>query len=347
MNQAPILRVEQPKNDSGRKVQSVEDGWKPGSAMLLSSDIAEWPMIPAPVRDKLLSLRDVGSDRHAALVRVRDDSNDARKQLDSAEISLAQLKREQVDKQWPSHPRIVQAQDEISRFGATVTRLTARYDELQLAWQAAGRLVNNVERYLKETLRGDVSIRIHSGDMPSLKDGETALDGLERVGRRTRSLQQDKKEVLGSPFPTSMAKKLAREQIAKRVEASRPNVSDLVDCAGAIEFPYTRAALQQHGGSAGVTNVIDPIGLLAWLFPKEFHAAIDREIDAAGDDKHALSPEQRITKLTEIASDILAMEREEVHFAELAGLLPRFDIDPRAVLGLASDMPAPKRAGER
>ncbi|MEY9578682.1 hypothetical protein ABIE88_006258 [Bradyrhizobium diazoefficiens] len=342
MNQAPILRVEQPKNNSGGKVQSVEEGWKPGSAVLLSSDFAEWPMIPAPVRDKLLSLRDVKSDRHAALTRVSDDRRDALTQLNSAEARLAKLNSEQVDKRSPGHPDIARSQDEIKRFGATATRLTARYDELQLAWQTADRLVRSSERYLLEILRGDVSICVHSGDLPSLKNGETALVGLDRVAQRVRSLQQDRKKVLGSPFPTSMAKELAREQIAKRVEASRPDVSDLVDCAGAIEFPFTRAALQQYGGSAGVTNVIDPIGLLAWLFPKEFHAAIDREIDAAGDDEHALSPDERIAKLAEIASDILAAEREEVHFAELAGLSPRFDIDPRAVLGLASDMPAPK-----
>jgi hypothetical protein len=135
---------------------------------------------------------------------------------------------------------------------------------------------------------------------------------------------------------------MAREQIEKRIAAVRPDVSGLVDRCDEIEFPHSRTPLQSYG-TAGAVNIVDPVGLVAWLFPKDFHAAIDKAIDEAGDDKSALSPEQRAEKVAQIDGDILASEREEARFAELAGLLPRADIDPRAALNLADNMPAPAR----
>jgi hypothetical protein len=149
--------------------------------------------------------------------------------------------------------------------------------------------------------------------------------------------------VLAAPFPTAIVKKIAREQVSQMIEAGKPDVSGLLDRCDPIVFPTKRLGVAEYGGSAAAVHAVDAASLMAWLHQKDLLKAIDGLIDEAGDDAAALSPEQRIEKLTLIDADILASERDECAFAELAGLLPRADIDARAALGLHSDMPAPRR----
>ena len=64
------------------------------------------------------------------------------------------------------------------------------------------------------------------------------------------------------------------------------------------------------------------------------------------DDQNALTAEQRAEQIGEIDRDRLAIQREEEHWVGKAiedgmTMLRRPDADPRAVLGLADDMPAP------
>ncbi|MGY4567543.1 hypothetical protein [Bradyrhizobium sp. USDA 3256] len=306
-----------------------------------AADIAD--RVPHQVREKLLGFRDLKADRHAVHRRVSDSVSEMRLHLQTWEGRLQNLRANMPPehREDDSHPSFIEANTEIKNSTAALSRLTERSAELSTSWQSAARLVTSIERYLLDAEQG--GIRLHDGDPSPLKAGERAIDALERAARRTRTLLADRKEVLAAPFPVAVAKKLAREQIAKRVEAAKPDVTYLVERCDPIEFPHNRMRVSEYGGSAASVLINDHIGLLAWLFPKQFQDAIDKEIDAAGDDKAALSLEQRIAKLAEIDGDMLASERDEAHFSELAGLLPRSDIDPRAVLNLASDMPSPKR----
>jgi len=314
----------------------------------LSNDLADWPDIPASVRDAFSTFRDVAKDRHAALMRASDELRDELEKRTGFENRLRLISSETVVRSGSSidesHPGVVQCRGEIAQADARIARLNPRYEGLQAAWHWAGHLVrNNLERYLRAHAGG---VKLYQGVKPQLQNGETALDGRERAERRTRALFADRDQVRAAPFPVALAKRRARDEIAKRAEAAAPDVSSLVDYFEEIDFPTNRIGVQEHGGSAASVRVVDAVGLLAWLLPKEFGAAIDKAIEAAGDEKAALSPEQRLAKLQQIDRDILASEREEAHFSELAGLLPRPDIDPRAALWLADDMPAPRRPGE-
>ncbi|MCP1969780.1 hypothetical protein [Bradyrhizobium elkanii] len=326
--------------------QQAAAGKSGGPVYFSSNDVADWDTIPAIVRDRFLTFREARQDRHAPLMVVSDDVRKAREDLGRAEARLDEVRNDHkvrlgVDAIKDDHPSVIDANERIERATARLTRLTAKHEELRTAWQHAASLVgNNLETYLR---KHHSEIRLYEGEEPQLRNGETGLDGLERAARRTRTLKADRQAVLASPYPVAVAKKLAREQLEKRIEAARPDVSQLVDRMESIDFRQQRVGVSQHGGSAAAVYLTDPIGLLAWLFPKEFIAAIDRELAAAGDDENALTMEQRIAKLKEIDGDMLASEREEAKFSELAGLLPRADLDARAVLGLASDMPAPKR----
>lgn len=310
-----------------------------------SDDLVNWPTVPAGVRDIVLTLRDVQHDRHAPLMGISDDMRHQRENLLAAESRLREIAKDarirsglsDIDE---SHPEVVNTKQRIADATRKLNRLTARHDDLQGAWQQAAALSRNIENYIRNNHADGITL--FEGALSQLRNGETALDGWERASRRTRTLQADRREILAAPFPTALAKKMVREQFEKRIAAVRPDVSGLVDRLDEIEFPQVRTSLQTYG-TAGAVNVVDPIGLLAWLLPKDFYAAIDKAIDEAGDDKAALSPEQRAEKIEQIDGDILASEREEAQFAELAGLLPRADIDPRAVLNLSAAMPVPTR----
>ena len=313
----------------------------PARSEFWGKDVLDWPTVPAAVRDKCLGFRDVRSDRHAQLIRVSEELGFERDALVRAEQRIVQLQQNELRLD-DDRPSMLQANEMVRRHKAAVARLTRRVEELGEVWNAAAGLVdNNVERYLRTVAPNGV--RLHEV-VAQLRNGETALDGLDRAARRTRELVEDRKAIQASPYPTSVAKKRAREQIALRAAAAKPDVYGLVELGEALEFPFSREPLQSFG-TPGALNIVDPVGLLAWMFPKEFAAAIDKEIDAAGDDKAALTDEQRREKLAQIDADLLASQREEAQFAELAGLLPRPYIDPRAALGLADDMPAQKAIG--
>jgi hypothetical protein len=292
--------------------------------------------VPVQVADKIRTIRDVKDDRHAAASRVMDAARENAASLQTWENRKRQLYENDSDIS-DNHPGLLQANHEIQKLSDEQKRLVARQQELSTAWQAAGTLYRRCDQYLREAESS--GIRVYSGTEPKLTAGERELDGYERSARRTRALKAEGDEVRARPFPTKIAKLAAREQLRPRIEAARPDVSQLVDRLEEIEFPRTSHFVNL--GAPLETN--DPIGLLGWLFPEKFFVAIDKEIDAAGDDKIALSIDERIAKLAEIDADMLASERDEVHFAELAGLLPRPDIDPRAALNLGSDMPAPSR----
>ncbi|MET3965431.1 hypothetical protein [Bradyrhizobium sp. S3.9.1] len=307
------------------------------------TDLLDVASIPPQVRDRMYTLRGVAQDRRAALLRLSEERNDARIAQMEAESRVAQLRSQRLP---DDHEALAPLIDEIRRREATIARLGARTDELTPSWENSAKLVERLENYLRQ--HAAAGIALHDGVAPKLQKGEGALDGLDRAGRRTRTLLADRRDVLSAPFPVAIVKKHAREQLAARIEAAKPDVSDLVEQLEPIKFPMSPASIEQiYASAAGPLNAaaVDVVGLMAWLHPKEFLAALDREIDAVGDDEAALSAEQRIAKLAQIDGDLLASAREESHFAEMAGVLPRPDLDPRAVLQLSDRMAPPSRHG--
>lgn len=296
-----------------------------------TEDVIDLPSVPSAVSEKIQTLRDAAADRNATLRRISEDRELARVAQMRAESSVEALRRKGVKE---DSTEVVPLLNAIERHRATLKRLDARYEELSPRWVHASRLVTTLEAYVQQHAAGIV---LHEGATPQLQNGETAIDGLERAARRTRTLLANRLEVRAAPFPTATAKKIAWEQLWARAQAAKPDVNGLIDALEPVRWPSNHMSLEQN------SRVLDPVGLFAWLFPIELKKAIDREIDAAGDDVAALTVEQRIEKLKVIDGDLLASEREEASFAELAGVLPREDCDPRAVLQLAGTMPAPER----
>jgi hypothetical protein len=92
-----------------------------------------------------------------------------------------------------------------------------------------------------------------------------------------------------------------------------------------------------------------PLPLLFWLHREALIQKIEAQIDEISDDQNALTAEQRNAQISEIDRDRLAIQREEEFWVSSAiddgtNILRRPEADPRAVLGLADDMPAPVTA---
>jgi hypothetical protein len=86
--------------------------------------------------------------------------------------------------------------------------------------------------------------------------------------------------------------------------------------------------------------------VLAWLERDRLIAALDHDIDAIADDGAALSDDDRAARLADLAGRALDLERREEELICLAAndgivIHRRPAADPRAVLGLAGDLPAP------
>lgn len=81
------------------------------------------------------------------------------------------------------------------------------------------------------------------------------------------------------------------------------------------------------------------IAFAAWSNPEAFLASLCRDIDLSADDDAALTGDERFKRSASIAAEKLAVERDEEFWVERAGIARRPDADPRAVLGLASDLP--------
>ena len=93
-------------------------------------------------------------------------------------------------------------------------------------------------------------------------------------------------------------------------------------------------------------DVVDVEALLCWTFKDQMIAAVDKEIELRGDDANALSDAQRAERTATILGDLLMSEREEellIEHGEAKGIVlaRRTNADPRALLGLSSDLAGP------
>ncbi|MGY3614846.1 hypothetical protein [Bradyrhizobium sp. USDA 10063] len=217
-------------------------------------------------------------------------------------------------------------------------RLAALNNARSAVYQRAGELVRNIEQAVAARPAGRMGQMVKF-DLPAFKGN--IPDAIEDRRRRGRELMADLNRVRSAPWPSSLAKKKMREQIARLAESGAPRADDAIEHDEPIGFPTKshRVRIFNADPSAiGFVELPDTLGLFAWLHRDALIAALDREIDLAADDDSALTAEQRREAEVEIQRDLLAVEREECRLVEVARSqgLPaeyRIDCDPRAILG--------------
>ena len=222
-------------------------------------------------------------------------------------------------------------------------------------------MLSSVEGWLKNGRPHGTTIEAVELEPPKLAKGESGLlDQIENRRRRVRELRADLARIEAAPFPSSFAKQRMREQVEQLAMRAAPNVAALIEHQdGKLEFPRQLARAQVHNvanspAATAYFELIDPAGLLAWMFKDQMIAALDREIASESDDKAALSPDDRQRKEAVLFGDLLSVERDEamLTWQAQAQNLPcehRSDCSPLALLGLrlvaTSKRPAPATSG--
>jgi hypothetical protein len=237
--------------------------------------------------------------------------------------------------------------------GEMQASLVARSERLA----SLGRLIERLTRYA-ESLSGHRIVAAPTVNPRLPKNGDLRAE-VERVRREIAKFNADLREVEAAPHPSALAKSRARQTVEALAERGRPDVSGMIQHGETNpEWPSLslRVGLSASVAMAQATHPVvglghadhaDALALVAWLHRDALIARIETEIDDYADDAKALTDEERAAKVAKIKSTILAAEREEEAIIRLierdgAEFERRVDADPRAVLSIGSEAPAPR-----
>jgi hypothetical protein len=317
----------------------------PASVQLQPSfDVIELLPVGTP-QDRLRLLRQHSRDLHAITVpheEVREASM-ARVAAENALKRLLAPASEGGFKLPEGDSRVLAAERALEKATAAFERLQERQQARAASWQSASAALANVEAWLRDARPSGTVLRDDEGDPPKLNKGESLLDGIERLRRRTRELKADLHRIESAPYPSSHAKAKMRAQVEALATQGAPSVALLVEHDGEVEFQTQRLQSEVFGSterSLAFAQVPDTLALTCWLHRDALIAALDREIAAESDDKAALSHTDRELRTSEVMGDLLAVERTEAALVwrAMSEKLPvefRADINPQALLGIA------------
>lgn len=193
-------------------------------------------------------------------------------------------------------------------------------------------------------IRSGAAVTAHPLVKPRLGKGQTPAEACDDVRGQIRTLAADLHAARSAPRTTAEAKASAESHVAQMAARGSPNVLSLLEGAGEIAYPMA-VVMELDGSRHG--RAVDAAALLAWFDPAGMLAKFCAEIDELGDDENALSAECRQAREAELLNAILSKEREEEALIEIAKqggvtIIRRPRADPRAVLHLGDEMPAPE-----
>jgi hypothetical protein len=335
---------------------------KEGLARILSTD-ASSPLdrLPADARSVLRHLMERQSDLTAATLALTERHEETR--------VAAQRLRQQIEvmahpvraREHGRHPlasddprlqvergRLQALQSELAEMQAS---LSARSEKLARLSQ----FINRLTRYV-ESLQGHKVVPA-SSPTPRMSRSDPR-QAVEQARREIARLRADLREIEAAPHPSDVVKMRARQAIEALAARGRPDVDVMVahgETAPAWPTLSLRVNLSASVANPEAAHPIiglghaqhaDTLALMAWLHQDAFIAKLEAEIEEQSDDARALTDEARASRVAEIKSAILAAEREEeavIRLTERDGseLERRVDADPRAVLSISSEAPAP------
>ena len=302
-------------------------------------------LLPAGAADKLRMLRQRSADAHRLMVPFEDirTASAAKTDAENAVKRLLAPAGEGGFNLKPDAPQVVTAERAVAKATDEFKRLQERQATRAAAWQSASAALANVETWLRDGRPSGTVLHDDEVDPPKLNKGESLLDGIERLRRRTRELRADLHRIESAPFPSGHAKQRMREQVEALATQGAPSVTLLVEHDGKVEFQTQRVQAEVYGAeqrALAFSETVDAVALVAWLHRDALIAALDKEIAAEADDKAALSHTDRELRTSEAMSDLLAVEGTEAALVWRAmdEKLPvefRADINPQALLGIA------------
>ena len=312
--------------------------------------------MPGPAAERLRLLQQHVADLHVLTVPLEDRqaANTARFE---AEARLKRLKDSasaggfELDDR---DPRVKAEQKRLNVLAAEAKRLNDINEVRSAAWRVAAQTVQAVTAWLQEGKPAGTVLEVYEGRAPALQKGESLLDAVENRRRRIRELKSDIARINAAPFPSAHARAKMRQTVEALATRGAVSVSRLIEHDADIEFADEHRTVPVVAGSKEnpVSTVVgwqqpDVLALVCWLHKDAIVARLDAEIAAESDDRAALTHEAREKAVAEVATDMLAVEREECFwlFEALSQNLPtplRVDVDPLALLGLQLRTVAPR-----
>lgn len=307
-----------------------------GSLTLETANIAD--RLPTGARAKLEMLR-ADVEQHRAIIRHYSDQ----------EIDLGEAVQTAERRLRDQGPAQIEAQE------SRLAELRARKADLQAKQagpsdrlEAIGLLVSNIEQWFR-SIRQDARIGAVDHVTPKLRKSEAADDAIAILRQSIEAHKAELAAVRSAPLTRGEAKSRARDQINALADSGAPEIAHTLRGGHPIAWPMTGHDLQVMNAQPGASimgRTPDSMALVAWLHREPLIAAIELQIDiAAGDEAESLSTEERSAKEADLVVAILKAERDEealiVETEERGnGVRRRPDADPRAVLGLSSDLPS-------
>lgn len=321
--------------------------------------------LPKMARAKLKAMREEAQDAHALLRPVDDKRLKLYNRRDELEAEVSRLEQakqrhqlyreeetESGSRRVPDHSAIDNANSEMKEVEADLARVEEQYAKRQEAWQRRGAIVTAIDRYLR-----GIEGEIRSAPPVAIKPvkSDRLIGEISATRSTIAKLKADRRDVITAPLPLSDAKQMIEAWVSAKANKARPQVYGLLDGRSEINFIGTITAMADltvvldagkvFGKARGGVAYIDPVGVQCWLDPDRVVAALERDLaEIAGDNSKALSAADRQRREAEISADILQAERAEEALVE-AALAERLDVhrrpdaDPRAILGLADDLP--------
>ncbi|MER8744191.1 hypothetical protein NKH54_14015 [Mesorhizobium sp. M1004] len=294
------------------------------------------------------------SDKQRKLFEKRDEAETEFRRLERA-MERGELQREQelpkgIIRRGPDNPRLAEAKAKLDLASEEVDRVREQYEKRATVWRAHAALVDRLERYLK-----DIPGRIELAEpvKPSTAKGDKLLAEIKASRSTISKLKADRRDIETAPLPSSDAKAFAKAWVAAQAATAKPRLYGILD-GGRSEIQFPTQSIQVEatvvldsggfGMARGPAFAVDAVALQCWMNPDAMIAALERDISLIANDDRALDGATRAYKINEIDEQLLATERTEEALvdAALAEHLPverRADVDPRAVLGLADDLP--------
>lgn len=295
----------------------------------------------------MTTLRNAADDAHHVVAPIRQELDEEAQEKNRLESYLRAAVEGVRGPVANDDPSVAALRARIAKRSEKLEKLRARYDGAGAVWQARAGIYSECADYLKHVarVRSAPLVAIEPRRAPKPKAGETPADQVARLRARLDELRLNLRLVDAAPLPLAIVKTMAREKIERLAERGRPNVTTAAE--GRREFEFASISIESFGSFGRIgQRVFDAEATFAWLHRAELLAAIDREIDACGVDDGALDDEARAAAREKILADMLECERDEEAVISEAGasgvrIDRRRDADPRAVLNLRADMPAP------
>lgn len=288
--------------------------------------------LPQQVREKLERLRDERAIAHSALRVFSDKAAEKAHDIEQVQRRIAELKSHY---NLPDNdPHVLAERESLKNLRAAQSKFQEEVDVHTAIWSPQSRLVQHLEDYLQR-LGNRSCAAADPWPMPKLGRNETRADAVARLRGELMALREEIHIAQHAPITAEAAKKIVRNQLDQIAEAGRPDVFRAIEGRRPLQFPQIQLRNDE---------LVDAFSVIVWTFKSDIFNRIASEIDQNADDASALTDEERANKVKKLKLDALRLQRDEeamIVAAAVEGqiIIRRPDADPRAVFGLAEEMP--------